>query len=166
MCTSIFPSPSATISRADCGTRPRPTTPTALLFLGVLFGDRPCRRQRIAGAHRRLETRRMLEVRHRRAVKVHPDRRAHDRAGDHAVKDARPETRLARIFVVDVMRIEIADQSGAEHEVRVGDREAGAESFPDGDLLEPLAGGVQRRIGQATTNGGACRAYGGAPQLS
>ena len=57
-----------------------------LLRLGVLLGNGLRRGQRVAGAHRRLEPSAMFKVGHRRPVKVHADRRTHDRAGDHAVE--------------------------------------------------------------------------------
>ncbi len=97
--------------------------------------DRPGRRQRVAGAHRRLEARRMLEIGDRRPMEMHSDRRAHHRARDHPMQDPRPETRSLRVFVVDVMRIEIADEPGAEHEVRLGDRDRAAERVADRDFV-------------------------------
>ena len=38
-----------------------------------------------------------------------------------------------------VQRIEIAEQPGAEHEMRLGDRDAGAESVSHRDFVVPLA---------------------------
>ncbi len=111
--------------------------------LGMERSHRPRRRQRIAGAHRCEKARRVLEVRKRGAVEVHADGRTHQRTGDHAMEDPRAEPRLFRVAVVDMMRIEIADEPGADHEVRVGDRDRARKRVADGDLVVAASAPVQ-----------------------
>jgi putative ABC transport system substrate-binding protein len=117
------------------------------------LGDRPRRRQRVAGAHRRDEARAVLEIRDRRPVKVHADRCAHDRRRQHAMEDRRAEARAFRVFCVHVMRIEVTDQPGAQHDVRLRHRERARECVADPDVVEPPAAAVERVHPRA---GGAC----------
>jgi len=42
-------------------------------------------------------------------------------------------------FVVDVMRVEVADQAGTDDQMRLGDRHAATEALADLDVIEPFA---------------------------
>src|SRR4051812_23409976 len=113
----------------------------AALVLGLveLLGHGPLGGQRIARPHRFLETAGVLQVGDRGAREIHADRRRDERARERPVQDPSAEERLAGEFLVDVQRIEVAEQTRAEDEMRFRDGDAGAEAIADVHLVVPLA---------------------------
>src|SRR5258706_6011694 len=113
----------------------------AALVLGLveLLGHAPFGGERIARPHGFLEAAGVLEISDRGSREIHADRRRDERAGEGAVQDAPAEERLAGEFLVDVQRIEVAEQAGAEDEVRFGHGDAGAEAIADVHLVVALA---------------------------
>src|SRR5690606_20519832 len=78
--------------------------------------DRPLRGEGVAGLDRRGEAAVMLEVGDGGAGKVHPHRRGDERGGERAMQDARAEAAPGREALVDVQRIEVAEEPGGEDE--------------------------------------------------
>src|SRR5258706_4372586 len=113
----------------------------AALVLGLveLLGHGPFGGKRIARPHGFLEAAGVLEIGDRGSREIHADRRRDERAGEGAVQDAPAEERLTGEFLVDVQRIEVAEQARAEDEVRLRHGDAGAEAIADVHLVVALA---------------------------
>ena len=106
-----------------------------VLRLVELGGDGPAGGERVARLHRREKTAAMLQVGDGGAVKVHPDRRGYERAGERAVQDASAEARAGGVALVHMQRIEVAEQTRREHEMRLGHRQRCAERVADADFV-------------------------------
>ena len=104
-----------------------------------LVDDLPGGLQRVPRPHRRLEAARVLKIGDRGAVKVHSDRRRHERAGERSMEDPPAEPGRARKALVDVQRVEVAEEAGGEDEMRLGDRERRVEALADRDVVVVLA---------------------------
>ena len=75
----------------------------------------------------------------RGAVEVHPGWRRHQGARERPVQDAATESRCPCVSLVDVQRVEVTEETGREHEVRLGHRERRAEGVADLHLVVVLA---------------------------